>query len=56
LQWHIERLENGRYKIYARGAPTAAIDGLLYALLVDEEKAEEWIITKPRNGEHGQYT
>jgi hypothetical protein len=58
LQWRIERLENGRYKLYARGAPTAEIGRLLFALLIDVERAEEWIITKRKNDEQGrgQYT
>jgi hypothetical protein len=46
LQWSLERLHNGRYKLSARGAPTGEKEKLLYALLIEKEKAVEWIITK----------
>ena len=52
LQWAVKQLENGRYTLYARGAPTAESDRLLYALLIDSEKAEEWIITKRNNDQY----
>ena len=51
LQWELERLYNNRYKIKARGAPTGERNNLLYAYLIDQEAAEEWIITKRE--EHG---
>jgi len=44
--WNIQRLPNGRYKLSARGAPVGTIDNLLFAFLTDQEKADEWIITK----------
>jgi Peptidase inhibitor I66 len=55
LQWGLEALANGRYKLKARGAPTGALNNHVYAFLVaDSVKAEEWVITK--RGHCGQYT
>jgi hypothetical protein len=54
LQWTIEALPNGRYKLLARGSPTVELNRLLYAVLIDVEKAEEWIIKKYEQS--GQYT
>jgi hypothetical protein len=54
LQWTIQALPNGRYKLLAGGNPTGERNKLLYALLIEEEKAEEWIITKQERS--GQYT
>ena len=57
LQWDLERLDNGRYKLSARGAPTGAIDRLLFAFLIEGDKAEEWVITKRKDdGHRSQYT
>jgi hypothetical protein len=56
LQWRLERLENGRYKLYTRGAQTAELDRLLYASLTGVEKAEEWIITAQPQMGRSQYT
>lgn len=57
LQWELERLYNGRYKIKARGAPTGERNNLLYAYLIDAEEAEEWIITKrEQHGSRALYT
>ncbi|KAF8586586.1 hypothetical protein K439DRAFT_1631469 [Ramaria rubella] len=44
--WILEALPNGRYKLKVRDAPTGVIDGLLFAFLIEEEKTEEWVITK----------
>jgi hypothetical protein len=52
--WTIEALPNGRYKLLARGSPTVELNRLLYAVLIDVEKAEEWIIKKYEQS--GQYT
>ncbi|KAF9445184.1 hypothetical protein P691DRAFT_777752 [Macrolepiota fuliginosa MF-IS2] len=42
--WDIRRLENGRYILSNRGAPTANIDDWLFALLQHQEKRTEWEI------------
>jgi len=54
LQWDVVRLDNGRYKLIARGAPTGEKNNLLYAFLVETEtdKAEEWVITKREDNGH----
>jgi len=44
--WEIERLHNGRYKLSVRKDPVGTIDNLLFAFLMEKEKADEWIITK----------
>jgi len=55
--WEIERLDNGHYKLKARGAPVGTIDNLLYALLIHQERADEWIITlRPTPGPRPVYT
>jgi hypothetical protein len=54
LQWTIENLPNGRHKLLARGSPTVELNKRLYAVLIDVEKAEEWIITRQQRS--GQYT
>jgi hypothetical protein len=46
LQWELERLYNGHYKICARGAPTKEIDNLLFALVIDRAEPDEWVITR----------
>jgi hypothetical protein len=57
FQWHLERLDNGRYKLKTRGAPTGERNKLLFAFLIDIDKAEEWIITKRKDdGHRSQYT
>ncbi|MER6361985.1 I66 family serine proteinase inhibitor [Kitasatospora sp. NPDC001527] len=44
--WVVEALPNGRYKLYAKGAPTAvensAPAGPVVALLIQQADAEEW--------------
>ena len=45
-QWQLEALPNGRYKLLARGSATGELNKLLFAFLVDVERAEEWIITR----------
>ncbi|KAF8576636.1 hypothetical protein K439DRAFT_1640353 [Ramaria rubella] len=55
--WLLEALPNGRYKLKVRDAPTGVIDGLLFAFLIEEEKTEEWVITKRKYpGHHALYT
>jgi hypothetical protein len=59
LQWDVLGLDNGRYRLIARGAPTGEQDDLLYAFLfeTESEKAEEWVITKrEENGHLSLYT
>jgi len=48
LQWELERLDNGHYRISALRAPTKEINNLLYALVIDRAVPDEWIITKRR--------
>ncbi|KAF8586585.1 serine protease inhibitor [Ramaria rubella] len=50
--WILEALPNGRYKLKAGGAPTGVMDGFLYAFLIKEERAEEWVITKREHPGH----
>lgn len=52
LQWELERLYNGRYKLKTRGAPTGERNNLLYAYLIEQDRAEEWIITKREDDGH----
>ncbi|GAA1393202.1 hypothetical protein GCM10009639_25990 [Kitasatospora putterlickiae] len=44
--WVVEVLPNGRYKLYAKGAPTAVENnmpaGPVVALLIQQQDAEEW--------------
>ncbi|KIM41154.1 hypothetical protein M413DRAFT_11330 [Hebeloma cylindrosporum] len=55
--WELEQLPNGRYRLKARGAPTGARNNLLFAFLIEVERAEEWIITKRRDDSNrSQYT
>jgi hypothetical protein len=54
LQWLIEALPNGRYSLKVRGAPTGESNKLVYAFLVEEEKAEEWVITERRTDRDGK--
>ena len=58
LQWDLEALPNGRYTVSIHGAPTGELEELLYAFLIEPEKAEEWIITRTeRHNEYGyKYT
>jgi len=44
--WELVALTNGHYTLKARGASTGEINKLLYAFLIDEDRAEEWVITK----------
>jgi hypothetical protein len=54
-QWEVQELKNGRYRLVVRKAATAERDNLLWALLIEEELAEEWVITK-RGPEYTEYT
>ena len=54
LQWDIQRLDNGRYKLSARGAPVGAMDNLLFAFLIEQEKADEWVITWRKRDERNR--
>ncbi|TFK31010.1 hypothetical protein BDQ12DRAFT_730025 [Crucibulum laeve] len=48
--WIIEELPNGNYKLRARGSPTGARDGKVYAFLT--ENGDEWKVTRREN--HGR--
>lgn len=57
LQWQVERLPNGRYRLLTRGSPTGEKNSLLFAFLIDTDNAEEWVITKrPNDGPRSLYT
>ncbi|PFH47491.1 hypothetical protein AMATHDRAFT_6673 [Amanita thiersii Skay4041] len=53
-QWTVEALPHGRYKLYAKGAPTGVEKNHVVAFLIDQAKAEEWNI-KPVHGLKGEY-
>jgi len=55
-QWNIEALPNNRYKLSIRGAPTAEIEGGLFAVLLPEPAPAEWTITKRDNHGPNIYT
>lgn len=44
--WDIEKLDNGRYILRCRRAPTGVKNHLLYAFLDEHNKPEEWVITR----------
>lgn len=47
LQWIVIKNEDDKtYTLKARDAPTAHIDGMLSAVLLDEPPATEWKITR----------
>ncbi|ESK88374.1 hypothetical protein Moror_14760 [Moniliophthora roreri MCA 2997] len=49
----IEKLDSGNYTIKAKGAPTTQINNLVFALLIEEERAEKWqIVHIPQHGRH----
>ncbi|KAF8638991.1 hypothetical protein AX17_001794 [Amanita inopinata Kibby_2008] len=56
LEWVVEALSNGRYKLSTGKAPTVAIDNKLFALLMDEDKPEEWVITERPQAGDSMYT
>jgi len=48
----VQKSDKG-YTVRALGAPTGAIDGQLFAVLLDFPPAEDWIITpQPQHGEN----
>lgn len=50
-QWVIEKLPKGGYRLKVGGSPTARIERNLYAVLLDQPPAEEWVITpRPQAG------
>ncbi|KAF3927911.1 hypothetical protein ABW20_dc0106811 [Dactylellina cionopaga] len=52
LIWEIQKRENG-YDMRARGSHTAIIDNKLYAVLLEQPVAEEWVITpRPQHGQN----
>ncbi|KAF8645996.1 hypothetical protein AX16_007422 [Volvariella volvacea WC 439] len=49
--WVIEKVGSDSYIIKARGAPTANVENLVFALLIEEGKAEKWKIEAvPQHG------
>ncbi|KAK7692431.1 hypothetical protein QCA50_004056 [Cerrena zonata] len=54
--WVVEQLDNGRYILKAGGRPTADIDHKLWAVLLDEPPATEWIITPVSRVANNAYT
>lgn len=44
--WEVEKLDNGRYILRCRKAPTGVKNNLLYAFLDEHNKPEEWVITR----------
>jgi hypothetical protein len=44
---------NGSYILKASQAPTAVIEGRVYALLIEEERPENWVITPVGASEEG---
>lgn len=47
---------NGSYILKAGGAPTGVIDGKVYALLIEEERKEQWVITPVPASDEGVVT
>ncbi|KFX93764.1 hypothetical protein V490_04697 [Pseudogymnoascus sp. VKM F-3557] len=54
--WAIQALPNNRFYLKARGAPTGVVHDLLFAFLVDQGRAEEWIIKRVPEGGPNVYT
>lgn len=48
--WVVEKLPNGNYLLCARNAPTAALDGGVFALIVDQIRRTEWRLQPVRDG------
>lgn len=42
--WDIEALGDDKYILNTRNAPTAAIEGLIFAVLLDEPAPTKWLI------------
>lgn len=48
--WVVERLPNGNYYLYIRGAPTADERDFLVALLIEQERKIEWCLEELEPG------
>ena len=49
MQWDVEKLPNGRYKLQNRGATVGTVDGHLFAFLIEAETllaTLEWSIQR----------
>ncbi|KAH8092542.1 hypothetical protein BXZ70DRAFT_459676 [Cristinia sonorae] len=54
--WIVEKLPDGdSYILRARGAPTAAVDGDVYAILLDVPLPEFWKISSPERNPNDEY-
>lgn len=53
-QWYVERLPNGKYRLRSARDAVGPIDRLLFAILLPEPPAGEWVITFRPN--HNAYT
>ncbi len=40
--WVVEKLPNGNYYLYAKGAPTGALKNGVFAFVIDQERKVEW--------------
>ncbi|THU82753.1 serine protease inhibitor [Dendrothele bispora CBS 962.96] len=53
IKWEIEKLDHNSYTLKIRDAPTANIDNLVFALLINKGEAEKWRIEAvPQHGEN----
>ncbi|KAJ8082138.1 hypothetical protein AAF712_001860 [Marasmius tenuissimus] len=43
-EWTVERVDDDKYLLKAGGAPTGEHEGHVYAFLIDQDKAEQWIL------------
>lgn len=48
--WVVEKLPNGKYFLYIRGAPTADERDKLVALLIQQEQKVEWVLEELEPG------
>ncbi len=48
--WVVERLPNGKYFLYVRGAPTADVESSVRALLIQQEHKVEWELEELKPG------
>lgn len=47
--WVVEKLPNGNYILCAQNAPTTALDGAVFALVIDQVRRTEWRVTFVRD-------
>ena len=56
MQWDVEKLPNGRYKLQNRGAAVGTVDGHLFAFLIEAETllaTLEWTIQRDAHDPDG---